>query len=130
MSASTASKPFLLLAAAALALGLSACSSEPTPAPAPSEPIDTTTETDDASDESALMSDLAMGIEIRLSPQNAKVDWQGSDMRVALDGSINDPNADSAVACQVIEMIALSSYPETAVTLVYSDGEVDCADLI
>lgn len=62
-------------------------------------------------------------IEQTLSSQNAKAEWAGSDMRVALDGSVDDITAQSP--CLAIE--ALLTTGEDAV-LVYSDGELRCSE--
>lgn len=62
-------------------------------------------------------------VEQTLQSQNAKASWDGTTMRVELDGSTEDITA--GIPCSAVE--ALLKDGEEAV-LVYGDGEVRCAD--
>lgn len=72
----------------------------------------------DTSDEEVLIV-----VEQTLSSQNASARWNGSDLHVALDGSVDDVTA--ASPCLALE--AFLQDGEDAV-LSYSDGEIRCSE--
>lgn len=67
--------------------------------------------------------DVLTVVEQTLESQNATADWNGSDLVVALDGSVEDLTATSP--CLMLE--AFLKDGEDAV-LHYSDGEVRCSE--
>lgn len=66
---------------------------------------------------------VVTAVELTLSSKNAKAEWAGSTLRVTMDGSAAAPTA--SIPCLGIE--ALLEDGED-VTLVFSDGELICAD--
>lgn len=62
-------------------------------------------------------------VELTLSSKNAKAEWAGKTLRVTMDGSAAAPTA--SIPCLGVE--ALLEDGED-VTLVFSDGELICAD--
>lgn len=132
MTISTASRPLLLLAATALTLGLAACSAQ---APAlggstgegggqPGQSNEQQSEQGEGDEDRVFDSTddaVIIAIETALSDKNAQAEWQGSTLRVTLDGSAADPT--SWLWCTAAE--ALIADDESAV-MVYSDGELPC----
>lgn len=72
----------------------------------------------DSTDEAVITS-----VETALSGKNASASWDGSTLRVEVDGSAEDPTA--YLYCSTLD--ALIADDENGV-FVYSDGEADCAD--
>jgi hypothetical protein len=60
-------------------------------------------------------------VESAMSNKNAKAEWRGSTLLIALDGSAAAPTA--GILCTAPEAIVSA---EENVVLVYSDGEFDC----
>lgn len=67
--------------------------------------------------------DVLVVVEQTLESQNATADWNGSDLVVAVDGSVEDLTATSP--CLMLE--ALLKDGEDAI-LQYSDGELRCSE--
>lgn len=72
----------------------------------------------DTSDE-----DVLTVVEQTLSSQNAKAAWDGNELRVEVDGSVDDPTA--ATPCLMLE--AFLADGQEAV-LVYGDGGIRCSE--
>lgn len=130
MTLRSAAQPLALLAAAALAFGLSACSTDvpliggstgdrdgqPGQSEQNGQAEGDGDRVFDSTDDAVIIA-----IETALSDKNAKAGWEGSTLRVSLDGSATDPT--SWLWCTAVE--ALIADDESAV-MVYSDGELPC----
>lgn len=64
-------------------------------------------------------------VESTLESSNASAEWAGSTLRVTLDGSADSPTA--SMPCLGIEALLADNED---VTLVFSDGELVCADRV
>lgn len=72
----------------------------------------------DASDD-----DVILTVESTFKSDNARASWDGSTLRVSMDGSADAPTA--SIPCLAIEALIADG---EEVTLVFSDGELICAD--
>lgn len=72
----------------------------------------------DASDDNVLLT-----VETTFESENARAEWAGSTLRVSMDGSVDAPTA--SLPCLAIEALLADGED---VTLVFSDGELVCAD--
>lgn len=144
MPSSTTLKIRYAVAAAGLALLVAACSGgadgDDASEPVPQQP-DTQTVPQDVEDvlNDALEGPDADGddgrvfgasddiviesIETTFASENATAQWDGSTLRVTMDGSVDDPTA--TLPCSAIN--ALLADGETSI-ISYDDGEVDCSD--
>lgn len=121
-----------IAALVALMCVTSACASEPAESadPAPSNqtsPEETQPDADTNGDEDRAFAStddaVIQAAETALKSQNAKAEWAGTTLRVTLDGSVDDPTAH--LPCLGMEALVAD---DEDVTLVFSDGELICAD--